>query len=373
MPILNDGDLVRDTYAVERLLGEGAFAEVYRVRHRFMGRQAMKVFKVPGVDLAAIEQDLKEALLLSPMRHSNLTEIYDANVLSITGQQFGYFTMNYMPGGTLDRYWRSFGAKLMPVEQAVEIVRQAARGLALAHAQNPPIIHRDIKPPNILIGFGAGGISVRLSDFGLAKAVNPLTMLASSRGTVGFKPPESFDDMDSRAADIWALGTTLYLILTDEMPFPMLDGRDISDAARFLRPIRPPSLYNAAVDGRLESVIFRCLAARPADRYADAAELLRDLDRWTPGEAPPGTSLSGSDSGGKRAIAERSRHDLQAEARQALREAERLATDPTRLALAADLLEEAISKDPTLGETHVGRLQLWRKGIMQASAPSRHK
>jgi serine/threonine-protein kinase len=367
MSILQPGEIVRDTYEIERLLGEGAFAEVYRVRHRFLGRQAMKVFKIPCLSVKEIEENLEEALLLSRMKHPNLVEIYDANVLSVKDEQFGYFTMNYMPGGTLDRYWRSFGERLMPAEQAVEIIRQVSRGLALAHGQKPPIIHRDIKPANILVGFGDDGVTARLSDFGLAKAVNPLTLFASSRGTISFKPPESLDNLDSCAADIWAVGTTLYLVLTDEMPFPMMDARDAGDASRFLRPIRQPSLYNAAVDSRLEAVIRRCLAARPADRYGNATELLHDLDRWKPGTPPAAESTSCSETGIKRAIAARSHHDLQDEAGQALREALRLARDPTQLAVAADLLEEAISKDPALAGQHAGRLKMWRKGIMDVS------
>jgi serine/threonine-protein kinase len=367
MPILVPGQDVRDTYEVERLLGEGAFAEVYRVKHRFMGRQAMKVFKTPGATIDEIERDVSEALLLSVMKHPNVVEVYDVNVLKTSRGEFGYFTMTHMPGGTLERYWRSFGADLMPVEHAVDVVRQACRGLALAHLSSPPIIHRDIKPQNILVGFGVDGMHVRLADFGLAKAVNPLTLLASARGTMGFKPPEAFDDVDSCAADVWALGTTLYLLLTDEMPFPMLGQHDVEDAARFLRPIRPPSIYNVNVDGGLESVIFRCLAAKPADRYSNARELLRDLEKWKPGYEALGTSVSQSPRGSKTAIAQRSLHDLKDEAGHALREAITMAEDPTRLMAAADLLEEAISKDPDLRLRYGSQLQLWRKGIMHVS------
>ena len=191
MPILSPGQIVRDTYEVERDIGEGAFAEVYRVKHRFMGRQAMKVFKATGATLEDIERDLAEAILLSGIKHPNIVEVYDANVLENDKGQYSYFTMTHVPGGTLERHWRSFGKHLMPVEQAVEVIRQACRGLAVAHSSSPPIVHRDIKPQNILIKLlGADDIEVRLSDFGLAKAVNPLTLLVSARGTLGFKPPE---------------------------------------------------------------------------------------------------------------------------------------------------------------------------------------
>ena len=366
MPILQSGDNIRETYEVERLLGEGAFAEVYRVKHRFMGRQAMKVFKASGATAADIEHDLSEAILLSTIRHPNIIEVYDANVLETAVGRFGYFTMMYMPGGTLELFWRSHGAELMPVETAVEIIRQSCRGLAVAHSSSPPIIHRDIKPQNILIQHGAEGVRARVSDFGLAKAVNPLTLEATARGTYEFKPPESQRNIDSRAADIWALGTTLYLLLTDELPFPMLNQNHL-DEGRFKRPLRPPSIYNARVDPGLESIIFRTLATTPGDRYVDASELLRDLERW---EMPSSTGTawaSKSVAGSKTAIADLSPHDLKQEADQALREALRVADDPTKLPYAADLLEEAITKDPTLQNRYGPHLKLWRQGIMPVS------
>jgi len=362
--ILSPGQVVRDTYEVERLLGEGGFAEVYRVKHRFMGRQAMKVFKAPGLALEDIERDLAEALLLSRIKHPNIVEVYDANVLHTERGCFGYFTMTYVPGGTLERYWRSFGAELMPIEQVVEIGRQICRGLAVAHSSSPPIVHRDIKPQNVLVGFGPDGLHVRLTDFGLAKAVNPLTLLVSAKGTLGFKPPESLENIDSCAADVWGVGTILYLLLTDEMPFPALNARDIGEASRFLRPIRPPSIYNVNVDAGLESIVYRCLAASPSDRYADANELLHDLEKWQPGFKPSGPSVSISRPSSKTAIAERSPHDLAGEARNALQEAIRMAQNPTKLMMAADLLEEAISKDPALRDRYASQLRLWRKGIM---------
>ncbi len=364
MTILQPGqEIVHDTYKIERPIGEGAFAEVYRVKHRFMGRQALKVFKEIGATLEDIERNLAEAMLLSQIRHPNVVEVYDANLFDTPRGQNGYFTMTYAPGGTLDRYWRSFGDDLMPVDQVVEIIKQVCRGLAVAHSSNPPIVHRDIKPANILIRFGTEGLHVQISDFGLAKAVNPLTLLASARGTLDFKPPESLENIDSCAADIWAIGTTLYLLLTDNMPFPSLNNRDIKEASRFLRPLRPPSIYNVNVDEGLETIIFRCLATSPEDRYSNALELLKDLEWWQPGHQS-WVSVSKSGESPKTAIAEHSAHDLKAEAAKALADAMEIANNPMQLMLAADLLEEAISKDPRIREKYEPQLQLWRKGIM---------
>lgn len=363
MTILLPGQLQRDTYEIERLLGEGAFAEVYRVKHRFLGRQAMKVFKAAGITLKDVERDLEEALLVSSIKHPNIVDVYDANTVDTDRGRFGYFTMTYMSGGTLDRYWRSFGTQMMSVGEAVTIIEQVCRGLALAHNCNPPIVHRDIKPQNILIGFGSEGLHVRLSDFGLAKAVNPLTLLLSAKGTIGFKPPESLENIDSLTGDIWAMGTTLYLLLTDKMPFPDLDDRDNGDANRFLRPIRPPSMYNINVDADLESIIFRCLSSVPTDRYSKASDLLVDLERWRGGLRLHCTSVCQPKSLMTKSVPE----DLKQQASSAVQKAFQVAQDPTKLMSAADLIEEAICKDPDLRERFEPQLQLWRKGIMHVS------
>ena len=365
MSILKEGETVRETYEVERLLGEGAFAEVYRVRHRFMGRQAMKVFKAVGATLKETEANIAEAILLSRMRHPNIVEVYDANVLKADKGVFGYFTMTYVAGGTLERYWRSFGAAFIPVDQVVEIAKQICRGLAVAHASSPPIVHRDIKPQNILVGYSGDGLQVRLSDFGLAKAVNPLTLLVSAKGTLGFKPSESLENHDSPAADIWAIGTTIYLLLTDQMPFPLLGDRDVADANRFLRPIRPPSIYNIAVDPGLESILFRCLATEAGDRYSSAVELLRDLEQWVPAASRKESSRS-SFAAKSSAITPPAR-DSRADAQELVREALQAAVDPAKLSLAADLMEEAMGKDMAIRDRYECHVRLWRKGIMQVA------
>jgi serine/threonine-protein kinase len=363
MALLRDGQVIRETYEVERYLGEGAFAEVYRVKHAFLGRQAMKVFKTRGMTLQEIEDMLSEAVLLSCIAHPNIIRVFDANILESSGATFGYFTMEYVPGGTLDRYWRSYENKLMPVEEAVYILRQVCSGLAVAHGEKPPVIHRDIKPQNILIGYDSGGMRVRVSDFGLAKRVNPMTLLASAKGTLGFKPPESLENLDSCAADVWALGTTLYLLLTDKLPFPGLDERSISNATRFMQALQPASFYNIQVDPTLDSIVSRCLAQKPNDRYPNAKGILQDLGTWKPAQlgrtpAPDGTRHNSS----KTVLGKHSPVDKRAEA-QAVKKAIKLSREPGKLPLAADLLEEAMSKDPDLRQQYGSQLKLWRRGI----------
>ena len=285
MAILEEGEVIRDTYEVERFLGEGAFAEVYRVKHRFLGRQAFKVFKLSGMTIEEIEQMLDEAIMLSRIGHPNIIRVYDANVADTSSGQRAFFTMEYIAGGSLEQFWRSHGSNFVPVETAVEMIKQVCQGLAVAHAEDPPIIHRDIKPQNILVGYDIDGLRARLTDFGLAKRVNPLTMVASAKGTLVFKAPESLRDLkcDSCASDIWSVGTTLYLILTDRLPFvDPDDSMDGFDKGKFDRPLVPPSRLNVTVDPMLDQIVFKSLAPEPKDRYRNAAAMLSDLNKWKP-------------------------------------------------------------------------------------------
>ena len=368
MRILSDGEVIRDTYEIERLLGRGAFAEVYRVRDLMLHRRlAMKVFKAPVTSLDILEKLLGEGRILTALEHPNIVRLFEAGLLDRGGVRFGYFTMECVAGGSLAAYWRAYGSKLMPVNEAVEVVRQTCRGLAVAHAKVPPIVHRDVKPENVLIGYDGEGLRVRVSDFGLARSVDPLTLLATARGTLGFKPPEALDNQDSTQSDIWAIGTTLYLLLTDQLPYPHLDERDANDARRFMRPLRPASVYNISVDPGLDAITYRCLAADPGDRYLNAADLLLDLDRWQPSAGLPQLQLGVSRSemtGASRKTSGGPHVSPAGLAPDAMvREALKLAKKSGHLESAADLLEQAINRDPELKGRHVERLRLWRRGI----------
>jgi len=268
MRLLDEGQTVRDTYEVERFLGEGAFAEVYRVKHRFLGRQAMKVFKRVGMSLDEIHDMLGEAILLSRIGHPNIVRVFDANVLETPRGTCGYFTMGNVPGGSLGKFWHSHGGQFVPVEAAIDLVKQVCRGIAQAHREKPPIIHRDIKPQNILVGYEADGLRARVSDFGLAKKVNPLTLLATAAGTLAFKPPEAFAEHkgDSCAADVWAIGVTLYLLLTDKLPFDMPANVSWGSKNLFDKPVAPPSETNPDVNPSLDFIVLRTLEKRADDR-----------------------------------------------------------------------------------------------------------
>jgi serine/threonine protein kinase len=368
MRLLREGEVIRGTYEVERFLGEGAFAEVYRVKHRFLGRQAMKVFKTAGMSVQETEEMLLEALMLSRISHPNIIRVFEPNTIDTSKGICGFFTMEYVAGGSLEQFWKSYGADLVPVDTAVEILRQACRGLAVAHDARPPIVHRDIKPPNLLVGYDAGGLRVRVSDFGLAKHVNELTMLATTLGTTAFKAPEALLDYhsDSCAGDVWALGCTLYLLLTDRLPFTGVTTFGHPNIAAFDRPIILPSRLNINVDPLLDHIIDRALAIDRTQRYQNAGEMLADLDAWCSrpeGKAAAAKPMMRSSDIAKSALG-RQAPLSEAGARSKIRQAMQLARQSAKLVEAADLLEEALNEWPDLRAEFEYQLKLWRRGIM---------
>jgi eukaryotic-like serine/threonine-protein kinase len=367
MALLSNGQMVRGTYEVERFLGEGAFAEVYRVKHRFLGRQAMKILKIVGMTINEMEQYLDEAIILSRIGHPNIVRVFDANVTETSKGICGFFTMEYIAGGSLEQFWRSYGAQYVPIETAVDVMRQACQGMSVAHSEQPPIIHRDIKPQNILVGYDTGGLRVRVSDFGLAKRVNPLTLMASAKGTRCFKPPEIFLDFqsDSCAGDVWALGATLYLLLTDRLPFTELGEMDVFDFSSFKRPLIPASRFNIRVDPALDQIIYKALAHKPEDRYSNAMEFLNDLSGWKlpkPGTVAFQSKEKVSSDISKSALGMHSPINQSAGERMA-DQALKLAGEAGKLPEAADLMEEAFNKWPELRKRYEGQVKVWRRGI----------
>lgn len=366
MPIINEGDNIKDTYEVERFLGEGAFAEVYRVKHKFLGRQAMKLFKRVGMTQGEIEEMLGEAILLSRIGHPNIVRVFDANIFESPKGTCGYFTMENVSGGSLDKFWRSYGTNFIPIETTVDIMLQVCRGLAVAHDEDPPVIHRDIKPQNILIGYEADGLRARVSDFGLAKKVNPLTLMATAAGTLAFKPPEAFlkKKADSCAGDVWALGVTLYMMLTDKLPFEVDSDLGWSNKKAFEKELVPPSFWNIEADPVIEKLILRCLELNPPKRYQNARELLDALKSWkkpAPSKKSPpikNASLGESKSG----FGAHSPIDQEVGNKLA-KLAIKKAKEEGRLFEAADIMEEAFNKSPSLREKYANQVRLWRCGV----------
>lgn len=354
MTLLTAGTRISPTLVVDRFIGQGAYAEVHRVDHEYLGWQAVKLFK----QVASLDQTremLEEARLLSTLGHANIVRLFDAGTVTTPEGVRGWFTMEYVVGGNLERLVSSHRG-IVPVDVVVTVLEQTAAGLAVAHAQSPPVVHRDLTLANILVGYDGAGLRVRISDFGLAKKADPFTLLASAQGTCAFLAPEVLrDEGYSCAADVWSLGTVAYRLLTNRFPYDDGDPLSSWSAARFRRPLLPPSRFNVDVGDDLDGLVLSMLdvdrGRRPSDAVA-LVERLHDLrghagrTRRPPSEPEP----------------PRTEQDVAA-AGMAVR-AHALATDPAQLDRAADLLEEAISLSPRLLAHHLPHLLVWRRGVM---------
>lgn len=250
------------------------------------GRTPIPVSASPDLTPPAVQRFLREARSAARLRHPNVISVYDV------GQHEGryFFTMEYVDGVGLDRWMKGEGRpnKQRPsFREVASVLEGAARGLAAAHAER--IIHRDVKPSNILVD---SKDHAHLGDFGLAKDVemastSGLTLSGALLGTPTFMSPEQASgDLEAIGprSDIFALGSVMYFALTGEVPFsgPTLLGllRSILED----EPVRP-SKRNPAVPRDLEVICLKALEKDPERRYQDAGALADDLGRFARGEA----------------------------------------------------------------------------------------
>ncbi|MFE5285775.1 serine/threonine-protein kinase [Nocardia sp. NPDC056611] len=288
-------------FTIEALLGSGGMGEVYRARHPRLPRHvAIKVL----TDTAARDASFRlrfdrEGALAARVNHRNLVTVYDRG---IDGDR-PWICMEYVPGQDVSALIRRRGG--VPHEQAVYIVGQAALGIDHAHRQG--LLHRDIKPANILLAPGdpGEGDRVLVSDFGIARSLDESRGLTSTGGvvaTLAYAPPEAFTGEPlSPRADIYALGATLFEMLTGSVPYPRTTPAAIIHAQLSAPPPRPSDLRPDLPRG-FDEVIARAMAKDPAHRFASARELaeaataaLRAAPRPAPAQSfatPDATTLA---------------------------------------------------------------------------------
>jgi len=275
-PLLAPGDTVRGTYAVERFLGAGAFAEVYLVSHRYLGMQALKAFRPAAGELDA-DDLLAEARTLVDLSHPNIVRLYDANVDSIRGVDFAFVTMEWCSAGTLaDRLKVEMR---LPTAETVEIGIEVCAGLGHTHSMDPPLLHLDVKPANLLLFGAPPNAKIKLADYGLASRLDPVTRLSRSGGTLAFAAPEMAWGVVDERADVYSLGVTLYRAACGIHPFPLLSPEAVSATSEFRRilsrgrkEIKPPSKLLMMNLPKLDEVFLKSMAYDPFNRYRNANE-----------------------------------------------------------------------------------------------------
>src|SRR3989338_7560545 len=140
---------IKDTYTIDDLLGAGAFGAVYKARHKYLGFQALKIFHQGSIPKEQEAELFNEAYILSKLTHENVVRVYEANTFMFNGNRRCYVAMEYVDGVSLDKFI-SNEVRISP-DIAIEIQKGICRGLAQAHRLEPPVVHRDVKPQNVMM------------------------------------------------------------------------------------------------------------------------------------------------------------------------------------------------------------------------------
>jgi serine/threonine-protein kinase len=287
-------DVLGERYQIQDPIGRGGMATIYRGRDMRTDRiVAIKILReVYSTDPKFVTRFQREAKAASSLQHPNIVQVYDY------GQSEGnyFIVMECIEGTDLRRYLRSRG--VLAVDRAVIIAHDVALGLGAAHRRQ--IVHRDVKPQNVLVGRDG---SIKLTDFGIAsvyKDINDerLTTTGMTLGTVQYYAPEQAQgEIVSPAADVYALGIVMYEMLTGRTPF---DGdTPVAVAMQHIQDIpMPPSQLNPKIPSALEDIIMRCLEKVPEMRYRDGNALARAIELLGEGDAG-GATLTSTSSGGQ--------------------------------------------------------------------------
>ncbi len=277
MPGESEADLrVLGEYRLLRRLGEGGMSSVYLGYQEATGQQvAIKVLPEHlALNQPSLDRFYREAKSGALLNHPNIVRNLTAGQDQASGLH--YLVLEYVDGPSAQAILNRFGR--LSVGDAVHIVLDVAR--ALEHAHSRRVVHRDIKPDNILLT--VSGVA-KLADLGLAKRTDETSHLTAARqgfGTPYYMPYEQA--MNARSADgrsdIYALGATLYHLLTGEVPFPGVNHLEIVEK-KHLGEFEPASRLNPEVPAVLDRILARMLARDPIDRYQTASELIVDLER----------------------------------------------------------------------------------------------
>ena len=261
---------IADRYEVISKIGAGGMSDVYKAKDHVLGRfVAIKVLKPEfSEDVGFVSKFHTEAQSAAGLEHPNIVNIYDV------GSEDGlhYIVMEYIEGITLKTYIEKKGR--LTFKEAVSIAIQVGRGIEAAH--NKHIVHRDIKPQNIMISTEG---KVKVMDFGIARAATSNTIHSDVMGSVHYSSPEQARNgfIDGKS-DIYSLGIVMYEMVTGRVPF---DGdTTVSIAIQHLQEeMVPPSAYAPDLPISLEKIILKCTQKSPSRRYQNIGDLIQDLKK----------------------------------------------------------------------------------------------
>ena len=273
-----------DRYELGEILGFGGMSEVHKARDTRLHRDvAVKILRADlARDPSFYLRFRREAQNAAALNHPAIVAVYDTGEAETASGPLPYIVMEYVEGVTLRDIVHTDGP--IPPRRAIEIIADACQALNFSH--NHGIIHRDVKPANIMI---SKTNAVKVMDFGIARALadsHSVTQTAAVIGTAQYLSPEQArgDAVDARS-DVYSLGCVLYEILTGEPPF--VGDSPLAVAYQHVRedPVAP-SKKNPAIGPELDAVVLKALSKNPDNRYQTAAEMRADLVRVHNGEAP---------------------------------------------------------------------------------------
>ena len=268
--MLSKGQKINDRYEIIKTIGEGGMANVYLADDKILERKV--AVKVLRGDLSSDEKFIRrfkrEALSVSNLSHPNIVEVYDV------GEEDGnyYIVMEYIEGKTLKQLLQKRGA--LTLTEVIDIMTQLTDGLS--HAHEAYIIHRDIKPQNIMIE--DNGL-IKITDFGIAMALNntQLTQTNSVMGSVHYLPPEQAQGKGSTIkSDIYSLGILMYELLTGSVPYK---GDTAVEIALKHMKDKLPSIrkQNPTIPQSVENIVIKATAKNPKNRYDSVKEMYNDI------------------------------------------------------------------------------------------------
>ena len=264
------GKRISGRYKIIRMIGGGGMANVYLARDMILDRDvAVKILRMDfSNDDEFIKRFHREAQSATSLTHQNIVSIYDV------GEEDGiyYIVMEYVDGMTLKQYIQAFSP--IPVEKVLDIMTQITSALALAHQNH--IVHRDIKPHNVLIDHED---NVKITDFGIAMALSAtsITQTNSVLGSVHYLSPEQArGGMANKKSDIYSLGIVMFELLTGRLPFSGESA--VSIALKHLQSETPsPRRWNPAIPQSVENIVLKATAKDPFHRYASVEEMALDI------------------------------------------------------------------------------------------------
>ena len=291
---LSKGEIINNIYEISFFIDQGAFGEVYRVKHKFFEEfQVMKVFKNEYVEKTDLNEIINEGQILSKLSHPNVVRVFNIGSFNKNNKDHYFITMSFISGESLSQL---VSRKIhLDVPVATSIMVDVLKGLTSAHKNNPTIIHRDISPDNILLSYDSHKPVGILGDFGIAKLLDQVRKLSGAAGRYIYLAPECFMDVYLPASDVFSAGVVLYKTLTGVHPWEYdFDHYTLDDNEEVTKMInsgrkespKPPSFFNEDLNEKLEKVVMKSLEKNMENRYRTAGSFLKALENTSITEEP---------------------------------------------------------------------------------------